>query len=112
MRFLTAQEIREMSGKADKTSLKLAKKTFEKSKKEILEKVISATKNRRTEQCFDLFYPIGEIIIDKIYEEEYKRIATEFFSSLGYKVFFGSVPSIASTNVWSRLWLNWERNEE
>lgn len=112
MKFPTAREVRKMSGEADRTSLKMAKKVFKENKKEILEKIISATKNGRTEQSFDLFYPISVIIVDKIYEEEYKRIATEFFVPLGYKVFFGSAPSIASTNVWSRLWLNWEGNEE
>lgn len=112
MKFPSAKKIRESMEQNNEETIKLAKKTFKKHKKEFLRAITISSSQSLFECHCHLFYPpeISCKYIKEIYQEEYKHIATNFFISLGYKIFFFS-PSAVEPTSWARMIINW-RNEE
>lgn len=112
MKFPTAKEIRESAKQNNKKTIKLARKNFNKYKKNFLSAITVTSSQGLFEFHCQLFYPseFSYRYNQEIYQEEYKRIAISFFTSLGYKIFFFP-PSAVEPTAWTRVIINW-RDEE
>ena len=113
MKFPSAKKLRESMKQNNNETMKIAKKAFKNRKDKYLLAITISSKQGLFECCIYNYYPteFSGKYIEEVYQEEYKRIATEFFSSLGYKVSFGT-PSTLEPAAWSRMFINWKNNEE
>lgn len=112
MKFPTAKKIRESMKQSNVETMKLAKENFIEQKEKFLN-AITISSNQGFFECIcHLLYPseFSCKYIKEVYQEEYKRIAISFFTSLGYKIFFFS-PSAVEPTAWARMIINW-RDEE
>lgn len=93
-------------------TMKLAKEIFTWQKEKLLNAITTSSNQGFFECICYLFYPSGFSCkyIKEIYQEEYKRIATSFFTSLGYKVFFYP-PSAVEPDSWARMTISWKDEE-
>lgn len=115
MKFMTAQEAREKMGQIDKTAVKLARKAFKNSKKEILNEIKIGTAEKKTEIKVNMYYPFFFFEEPKYsrknYEEEFKNLMIGFLTSQGYSVRFRCDWSSAYPRYWGILYISW-KNEE
>lgn len=112
MKFLTAKEIRESMKQSNEETMKLAKEIFIEQKEKFLNAITISSNQGFFECVCHLLYPseFSCKYIKEIYQEEYKRIAISFFTSLGYKIFFFP-PSAVEPTAWVRMIISW-KNEE
>lgn len=93
----TAKKTRESVKQSNTKTMKLAKEIFTWQKEKLLNAITTSSNQGFFECICYLFYPSGFSCkyIKEIYQEEYKRIATSFFTSLGYKVFSIHLPQLS-----------------
>lgn len=112
MKCITAREARERMGQPDKTAIKFAKREFKKEKKKILKNIEIGVSEKKECIYSNAYYP--SLFFEEprfsrvIYEEEYKRLMRDFFTTLGYSVRFRCDWSSACLYYWGVFYISWK----